>query len=149
MTHLADLYYRGTTSSTTQLRPSIRGSFGSGLYFADKACATQYAGPGGSVWEVQLSWQNPFRCTAAIENDYDLDNPAVPLVLTIFPKAEAEALIRKAAETDGHFGPEIQERLRDLGHDGIFATYEDGSFEVVVFRADQVNLLRRLDSTAV
>lgn len=148
MTQLADLYYRGTTSSTTQLRPSRRGSFGSGLYFADKACATQYAGPGGSVWEVKLSWQNPFRCTATIENDYDLDNPAVPLVLAIFSKSEAEALIRQASETDGQFGPEIQERLRGLGHDGIFASYEDGSFEVVVFQAEQVNLLCRLDSTA-
>ncbi|HHH9443068.1 TPA: hypothetical protein ACP32N_005056 [Pseudomonas aeruginosa] len=148
MTRTADYYYRGTASATTQLRPTKRGTFGAGLYFADRACADQYAGPGGSVWEVQLSWMSPIRCTATLENVFDLDNPTVPLVETIFPRAEANALIRRAADTDGYFGSEIQDRLIQLRHDGILAIYGDGSFEVVVFRADQVTLMRQLDSRA-
>lgn len=142
-------YYRGTRAPTTSFRPAARGSFGSGLYFGDQACADQYAGPGGSVWEAQLQMSNPLHCLASLEHDYDLDSPAIPLIEQIFSKEAAAELIAQAIETDGFFGTEIQQRLEHLGHDGLVATYEDGSFEVVVFSPAQVLDFRRLESRAV
>ncbi len=76
---------------------------------------------------------NPLHCLASLEHDYDLDSPAVPLIEQIFSIETAIELITRAIETDGYFGVEIQQRLEQLGHDGLVATYPDGSYEVVVF----------------
>ncbi|HCF9534029.1 TPA: hypothetical protein NI657_000758 [Pseudomonas aeruginosa] len=141
-------FYRGTKARTTNFQPASRGIFGSGLYFGDQACADEYAGPGGSVWEVKLNMSNPLHCLASLEHDYDLDSPAVPLIEQIFSIETAIELITRAIETDGYFGVEIQQRLEQLGHDGLVATYPDGSYEVVVFSPAQVLDVRRLDSRA-
>ncbi|HCR1517458.1 TPA: hypothetical protein ONA53_001857 [Pseudomonas aeruginosa] len=141
-------FYRGTKARTTKFQPASRGTFGSGLYFGDQACADEYAGPGGSVWEVKLNMGNPLHCLASLDHDYDLDSPAVPLIEQIFSEETAIELIAWAIETDGYFGVEIQQRLEQLGHDGLVATYPDGSYEVVVFSPAQVQDVRRLDSRA-
>ncbi len=86
-------FYRGTKARTTNFQPASRGTFGSGLYFGDQACADEYAGPGGSVWEVKLNMSNPLHCLASLEHDYDLDSPAVPLIEQIFSIETAIELI--------------------------------------------------------
>ncbi|HCE5820549.1 TPA: hypothetical protein N0H37_006018 [Pseudomonas aeruginosa] len=141
-------FYRGTKARITKFHPASRGTFGAGLYFGDQACADEYAGPGGSVWEVKLNMSNPLHCLASLEHDYDLDSPAVPLIEQVFSEETAIELIARAIETDGYFGVEIQQRLEQLGHDGLVATYPDGSYEVVVFSPAQVMDVRRLDSRA-
>lgn len=91
---------------------------------------------------------NPLHCLASLEHDYDLDSPAVPLIEQIFSVETAIELITRAIETDGYFGVEIQQRLEQLGYDGLVATYPDGSYEVVAFSPAQVLNVRRLDSRA-
>ncbi|MDZ4130014.1 MAG: hypothetical protein U1E02_38480, partial [Hydrogenophaga sp.] len=126
--------YRGTAP----LNVVTRGSFGAGLYFAgDEAQAAQYAGNRGEVLPYHLNLKNPYLFS--IREPQVVDSWGEGLVRDIFEPGSADRLIEQALhDPQGGFGPEIEERLRELGHDGVVATYSDGTQEFVAFRQTQV-----------
>jgi len=131
--------YHGTESQFEAFQPSQRGSFGSGIYFgSDSRDASGY---GSHIIAAYIRMVRPYYTVADYDvgDDYDLDSPAIPMILSMFnDKDEAMQYINSAKEGDGYFGKEIQNVLKGMGHDGIIAKYPDGSMEYVVFSPNQV-----------
>ncbi|WP_455233069.1 ADP-ribosyltransferase-containing protein [Geopseudomonas aromaticivorans] len=137
--------FHGTCLNFDSFEPSERGSFGSGIYLADEAAARCYAdnGDGAMVLRVQVTFRNPYHCQATYDHGVDLESPAVDLIRSLFPEGDANRLIAQAMNGDGTFGAEFQSVLQGMGHDGLIATYEDGSQEIVAFDPGQVVILER------
>lgn len=136
--------YHGTPAAFEKFQRSERGSFGSGIYFGDETLARIYseAGDNGRVIKCKLHLKNPFVYYAADNYDYDLDSYAVNLVLELYEKQMAEAMIEASRQGDGLFGDEIRSMLVEMGHDGIVVVYRlDGSFEYVAFDPESVEVL--------
>lgn len=130
--------YHGTDSRFDSFRPSPRGNFGSGIYFGDSKSAKEY---GTYVVAAYLRMVNPYVTVADydIGDEYDLDSPAIPMILSLFDdKDEAMQYIDAAKEDDGYFGKEITNILKSEGYDGIVAKYNDGSMEYIVFNPNQI-----------
>jgi len=130
--------YHGTQAKFDTFQSSSRGSLGSGIYFANENTARDYGD--GKVKAVYLKMTNPFRYAADFEAEPDLDfeSEAVPLIRQLFPEKTGHYLILRSMQTDGMFGPEVEREIRKLGHDGIIATYEDGSVTWVVYEPNQI-----------
>lgn len=130
--------YRGTPAGAPALASSDRGSFGAGIYFAgDEAQAAQYAAGGGEVRQYHLRMGRPYR--HAIREPRIVDVWGEGLVQDIFPPDMAAQLIEQALRgTLPGFGREIGDRLREMGHDGVVASYPDGTQELVAFDPHQV-----------
>ena len=143
-----EVAYHGTQSEFSQIVPSERGSFGSGIYWASRETAEVYAGidsvsrvpPGARVIAGVLEMRKPYHYKAnnPDENDYDFDSAAVDLILALFRRPHALALIDRSRRGDGMFGDEIQRELRRKGYDSLVVTYGDGSYEKVVFESTQI-----------
>lgn len=118
----------------SEMRPSKRGSFGSGFYFA---ASPEHA----LVYAEGVEEPNLVQAYACLRRPYQyriregelIDSWGEGLVRDVFSEGEALQLINRALETGGSFGDEIGDELLALGHDGIVATYADGSQEIVVF----------------
>ena len=136
--------YHGTSRSFPSFRPSKRGNFGPGIYFAgtaDQAENFAYGDDGGdNIVPVYLAMQNPYRTAAdyAAGEAVDVDSPAVPLIEGVFGSDANRAIARLRNSDDGHLGPAVRDRLLEMGHDGIIATYPDGSAEYVAFFPEQI-----------
>lgn len=133
------LVYHGTKDVFSRFRVSDRGTFGSGIYFASSPMQAQIFGgedDGTLVMEAFLMMRRPYHFR--IREPLTVDSWGEGLVLELFETEKANALIQAALNGDGAFGAEIMEYLRSVGHDGIVATYEDGTQELVVFDPDQV-----------
>lgn len=140
--------YHGTTADVREFRVSKRGTFGAGVYFAEKPDDADIFTPqtgelGENHVPVYLSLQTPYEYTADFNagEDVDIDSPAVPLVEYALG-AKAPAAIARARNGDGNFGEAVRAALIAKGHDGIIVTYEgstQGSTrEFVAFEPSQV-----------
>lgn len=134
--------FHGTDQLFERFKPSARGSFGAGIYAADRAAAVEYAGPGGYILEVGIHSSNPYRYAASFDHDLDFDSAAVGLIRTILP-ANADCLLESSMCSDGLFGSEVKEALEGMGYDSLLVTYEDGSCEVVAFHPERVVIRHR------
>jgi hypothetical protein len=103
--------FHGTKQHLSVLNPSVRGTFGPGIYLADDFAAQQYAGEEGVVLTAQVTLRSPYYYRASFDHDVDLDSPAVDLVRGLFPPEAAESLLQTAMTTDAAFGSEIQAEL--------------------------------------
>ena len=134
--------YHGTAVMFDRFKPSDRGTFGAGIYLADIKCAEQYGGGGDSkIMECDVLLANPYQYVANFDHGIDFDSPAVDLIRSVLTPEEALRTIKISQESDGMFGHEVQQQLLRMGYDGIIATYDDGSQEVVAFDPDQVIIL--------
>jgi hypothetical protein len=127
--------YHGADRFHETLRPSRRGSFGSGLYMADENAAANYATSSdtGTVIRLEVRLATPYHYRASFDHDLDFDSAAVGLVRALMPADVAQALLQESMQGDGMFGVEIENALRELGHDGVIVTYDDGSQEIIAF----------------
>lgn len=133
--------FHGTKQHLSVLKPSIRGTFGPGIYLADDFAAQQYAGEEGIVLTAQVTLRSPYYYRASFDHDVDLDSPAVDLVRGLFPREAAESLLQSAMATDAAFGREIQVELEAKGFDGLIVEYQDGSQEIIAYNSDQVLIM--------
>lgn len=130
--------FHGAKQHHSALKPSLRGTFGSGIYLADDFAAQQYAGEEGVVLATQVTLHAPYYYRATFEHDVDLDSPAVDLVRQLFSWSTAESLLQSAMATDAGFGREIQVALEERDFDGLIVEYQDGSKEIVAYNSGQV-----------
>lgn len=136
--------FHGTHHEFDVFKPSPRGTYGPGIYFADTdSSAHEYGAT--RVVEAFLNLQNPWIVSADHESETALaeefDCPLVDDVL-LLPTGRRLLDIAKITES-GHFGQALQDQLIKLGHDGIIATYPDGCQEIVAFRAGQIKSAQR------
>lgn len=130
--------YHGTDAEiATSFAPSARGTFGPGAYFtAVKKEAEVY---GENVVEAYVALENPWVVAADYESDSaieeDFDSPSVDAVLAL---PNGRDLLDAAKNNDGMYGVALQAQLKRMGHDGIVATYPDGSKEIVAFDPTQI-----------
>lgn len=128
--------FHGTYTMFDQFHVSPRGTFGAGIYFADEPCARNYAQ--GVLMACDVYLVHPYRYDARFDHEVDLDSPAVGLIIALFTEDSAQQLLAESMATDARFGHDVRERLMQLGYDGLIATYEDGSQEIVAFHPNQV-----------
>jgi hypothetical protein len=128
--------YHGTaqTISGTPIA-SLSGTFGAGVYWGNFNCAKEYAHH--ALFQVEIPLSSLLRCAADydVAERFDLDTPALPLLMQLFSDTEDQAAARfSRLTTDGfHLGEEIGVEVKALGFDGLLAEYEPGVFEVVWF----------------
>ncbi|WP_379674929.1 ADP-ribosyltransferase-containing protein, partial [Massilia antarctica] len=129
--------YHGTDSDFDAFTPSQRGTFGTGVYFA--AARDEADAYGERTVEAYLSLQNPWQIDVEHDSDgsveEDFDSPSVEAILSL---PAGRDLLDEAKNGDGMYGLALQAQLKRLGHDGIIATYSDGSREYVAFSPTQV-----------
>lgn len=122
------------------MEASARGSFGRGCYFAgDELQARNYMSEPdeGVVLKAVLRMRRPYR--HSIREPQQIDTWGEGLVLDIFEPAKAQEIIDAALKSEEPgFDGVIAERLLEMGHDGIIATYQDGTQEFVAFAPYQV-----------
>lgn len=133
--------FHGTKHCLSVLKPSIRGTFGPGIYLADNFAAQQYAGEEGFVLTAEVTLNAPLYYRASFEHDVDLDSPAVDLVRGLFSLDTAEKLLQSSMASDGGFGTEIQLAVEERGYDGLIVEYQDGSKEIIAYNSDQVIII--------
>ncbi|MBG6083117.1 ADP-ribosyltransferase-containing protein [Rubrivivax gelatinosus] len=137
------LVFHGTNVQFETFEASSKGCFGRGIYFADsRDSAIEY---GAIVVRAHVALVNPWEvaadCDGEVNFDEDFDGPAAAAVLAL---PQGRPLLEQAKKDRcGHFGASLQAHLVAMGHDGIIATYPDGSREVVAFEADQVHVVDR------
>lgn len=107
---------------------------------ADRKAAAEYAGPDGIVMSLAVTLSRPYRYSATFDHDLDFDSAAVGLVHQVLPD-EADSMIAASMQSDGLLDGRIQAALEALGYDGIIATYEDGSQEIIAFHPEQIEVL--------
>lgn len=128
--------YHGTahTLCGTPL-PSLRGTFGTGVYWGDLRCAKEYAHH--ALYQAQIPTASLLHCVADFDTgeQFDLDTPALPLLMQLFSETAAQAAQRflSLCDDDGHLGEEIRHAVQALGFDGVLAQYEPDVFEIVWF----------------
>lgn len=139
--------YNGTkTAVVLPLTGSERGTFGAGFYMGDLACAIEFANEdGGEVLELKVEFHNPLIYEAEFNHDYDFDTPAVGLIQHLFDADEAHEIIERSMASDGYFGADVAQKIRERGFDGLIVDYGDGVFEAVVF-GDVTPLVERVMS---
>lgn len=135
--------FHGTNKTFSTFTPSKTGSFGPGIYFADtENSAVEF---GGFVVRALVALQHPWVIAADCDGDVNLeeefDGPAAEAVL-LLPKGR-KLLDAAKGHLSGHFGQDLQAHLIELGHDGVIATYPDGSKEIVAFETHQVHIIDR------
>lgn len=141
--------YHGTHEVFSEFRLSERGSLGQGIYFCSTLDeAFMYGGedPDAQIMQVHLCLQRPYFYK--VREPQEIDVWGEDLILDIFTRDESASLLEKALRGDALFGDEIPNRLRDLGHDGIVATYANGSQELVAFEPSQIRLAAPTHSAA-
>lgn len=131
--------FHGTHKEFDVFKPSPSGTYGPGIYFADTdSSAAEYGAT--RVVEAFLNLKNPWIVSADYGSEAaqveEIDSPLVDDLL-LLPTGRRLLNIAKINEF-GHFGQALQDQLVKLGHDGIVATYPDGSKEIVAFRPEQV-----------
>jgi hypothetical protein len=140
--------YHGTINQFTKFVPSLTGSFGYGIYFANtKESAAAYAEENeANVKTCYIKMLNPLYCKASYEvgeeDEWDVDSPSIPLLIKLFGKNGAHELLNRYADKELMFGKEISNTVIQMGHDDIVATYPDGSKEVIVYSNDQVKIIK-------
>jgi len=133
-------FHGGKETIVGPLRVSNRGTFGSGYYGGDLACAVEFCGgDDADLICLEMDIKKPFRYRANFDHELDFDSPAVDMINAIFGPEEQSDVLATAMQSDGYFGNEVQERLLELGYDGIFVDYGEGAFESVAFFPDQIH----------
>lgn len=137
--------YHGTGRSFSKFKSSKRGNFGSGIYLAsgpDQADAFAYGDgdTGANIMPLYVSIKRPLYTSADynVGDDADVDSPAVPLIREVFGNEANKVIARLRNSESGHLGEAVRKRLEEAGHDGIIATYSDGSKEYIAFRPEQI-----------
>ena len=146
--------FHGTGADFKRFRPSKRGAFGAGIYFSpDAAEAGFYAeATDGSplIIPVYLRLENPevfnrARFGRMRWGTWDKDSPVVAdeLVHSLMPRGVSDGQVERAHLTrgDGMFGLALRKAMEAAGHDGLMASFLDGSDggpEIVVFDPRQV-----------
>lgn len=139
---IARSVYHGTLDVFSKFNVSARGSFGRGIYFASSIQqADMYGGedPDTIIMEVNLAMKNPYHYKIREPEVVDIWGEGI--IVDLYGD-QALAILNAALENgaDPNFGDEIHDRLIEWGHDGIIATFSDGSQELVVFDSTQVFL---------
>lgn len=91
------------------------------------------------VLTVRVTISRPFHYKVA--EPEEVDSWGEGLVKQIFGGASAAKAIESALHGDGQFGREIYDELERCGHDGVVATFEDGSQEIMALYPDQCEIL--------
>lgn len=130
--------YHGTESVINAFIPTDTGTFGPGIYFADRP--EDAAVYGEKVYAVYLNLQNPWVIDVDPDSPgsfaEDHDHPGVEAVLAL---PNGRQLLDHAKDTESlHFGHSLLYELQELGYDGVVATYPDGCKEYVAFEPTQV-----------
>lgn len=125
--------------------PSERGTFGPGIYFGSTLQqGVIFSGEEDDsfVLTVRVTLQRPFQ--HRIVEPEEVDSWGEGLVKELFPADAAARAIDAALKGDGQFGKEIFDQLDHLGHDGIVATFDDGTQEIMALYPSQCEILERL-----
>lgn len=136
--------YHGTPRTFSVFQPSRAGNFGGGIYLAsdlNQAEEFAYGDDGGdNIMPVFVSMQRPFITEAdyAAGDEADVDSPAVPLIRAIYGKDANKVIGRIRNSDNGYLRGAVQSRLQEMGHDGIVATYPDGTAEYIAFTPEQI-----------
>lgn len=124
-------------SNNGVLEPSVTGSFGAGIYLADKEAAQNYA-LDGHVCEFEIDTAHLLTCEADFDvaEAFDLDTAALPLICQLYgvSLAIAAAIFHQLSKGDLLLGAVIQEKATSMGYRGLLMDYGN-CFEVVVFDA--------------
>lgn len=135
--------FHGTRAVFDEFMPSESGLFGPGIYLtSSQADAEQYAGDDVPVLRVQLKLMRPFYTRADYDagETHDIDSPAVPLVQELFGDGAGSVLQALRDDVNGGLGAIVQDRLMELGHDGIVIDWLDGMRHYVAFDSSQVQI---------
>lgn len=129
-----------TSFNPAEFKSSCQGTFGSGMYFGDHACALEYANLNEElVVCVQIDTSNLLYVKADYEAaiKHDLDTPALPLLQNLFNLSEHDAcaLFKKLAEGSEKLmlGKAIEQTAIKKGYKGLYLDYGDGAFEVALY----------------
>lgn len=137
--------YHGTNGDFTSFNVSPRGSFGSGIYLTtNRESAATW---GDTIYSCKVNLNNPYYADAdfSVGDEYDFDSEALPTLLHFL--GEDETVNAVAASPDGLFGSELTQAVKAKGFDGIVATYEDGSINVIAFDPAQVSIVDKKTAT--
>lgn len=136
--------YHGTSRDLSSFKVSQRGMFGAGIYLASDIDQAENFAPsgdnGGAVMPVYVALERPFLTDADYDvgEAADVESPAVPLIRDVFGNESGRVITRLRNSEHGHLGRSVRDRLLEMGHDGIIATYPDGSAEFVAFFPEQI-----------
>jgi len=137
--------YHGTGVDIEAFEPSTVGTFGPGIYTCDASAADAYAESAEHprIIPVYLKLVHPYRVRIdeALQADLDLDAPGVSLIGELFQGGLYDHVLSDL-RANGVLDARVQDALKAMGHDGIVATYYDGSQEWVVFDALQLKSAR-------
>lgn len=129
--------YHGTDADFTQFDASYDGYFGSGIYLTgNMEDAEQY---GDNTMSLYAKIENPYQTVADYEagEEYDLESPAVPMILDLFGE-DADAIIERLQDGDDTVGGEIQAKLIEKGYDGVQIDWGDGLTQYVAVSPEQI-----------
>lgn len=129
--------YHGTDADFTQFDASYDGYFGSGIYLTGNIeDAEQY---GDNTMSLYAKIEKPYQTVADYEagEEYDLESPAVPMILDLFGE-DADAIIERLQDGDDTVGGEIQEKLIEKGYDGVQIDWGDGLTQYVAVSPEQI-----------
>ena len=132
------VYHNSPSKGITTFNPSASGNLGAGIYFtSDEGLAKDY---GEEQYAVYVALANPWTplldWTSEAVYEEDFDSPSVGAVLEL-PNGR-ELLERARDSHDGMFDKTLQDTLKKLGYDGIFAEHITGGFEIVAFEPSQI-----------
>lgn len=129
--------YHGTDADFTQFDASYDGYFGSGIYLTgNMKDAEQY---GDNTMSLYAKIEKPYQTVADYEagEEYDLESPAVPMLLDLFGE-DADAIIERLQDGDDTVGGEIQAKLIEKGYDGVQIDWGDGLTQYVAVSPEQI-----------
>lgn len=129
--------YHGTDADFTQFDASYDGYFGSGIYLTgNMKDAEQY---GDNTMSLYAKIEKPYQTVANYEagEEYDLESPAVPMLLDLFGE-DADAIIERLQDGDDTVGGEIQAKLIEKGYDGVQIDWGDGLTQYVAVSPEQI-----------
>jgi GNAT superfamily N-acetyltransferase len=138
--------YHGTNADFTTFQISPRGSLGSGVYLTDNRESASLWGD--TLYRCKVELKNPYFADANFEigEEFDFDSEAVPTLLHFL--GEGTTIEAIASSSDGMFGSELTQAIKNQGYDGIVATYEGGTINVIAFDPAQVTIVKKIQKTS-
>lgn len=125
--------FHGSEHKFEEFKLSEIGTFGQGVYFTnEQKDALVY---GVNIYRCSIQLKNPWIINVDPDSDgafeYDIDHPAVEAILDL--KGGERLLIELKNSGKLLFDEKLTWLIKDEGHDGVIATYPDGSMEIVAF----------------
>ena len=144
------VFYHGTRSIFTRFIPSKSGAQGAGIYMTDEPSIY-----GDFIMKLHVNMVNPFYFYPTEDSlEAPINGELLEQVLGLAACQDLEALMM--AEGSDKFTTQVQDALKDQGHDGIVMVYPfgepkipglSGSAVVIAFDPDQIEILSEPSTT--